>query len=181
MPAKGLWVNGCRGDDHLEVFALWEQLLEVTEQKVNVQAALVSLVDDYGVVLGEVSIVLHCVEQDAVGHHLDQGLLRRCVSEANLVTNLLAKFNLELLGNSLRHRTSCDATRLCVCDGLATKFQAHLWNLRGLARTGGAGNYHYLVILHRLNNLLAKKGDWQVIWVIDIHTGRFGLGAFQPN
>ena len=73
-----------------------------------------SFVNDDGVVLIQISIVLHRVEQDAVGHHLDQCLLRRSVSEANLVPNLLAKFYLELLGDALCYGSCCNSTGLSV-------------------------------------------------------------------
>ena len=43
-------VDGGRGDDHLEVGPLRQQLVEVAEQEVDVEAALVGLVDDEDVV-----------------------------------------------------------------------------------------------------------------------------------
>jgi hypothetical protein len=43
-----LGINRGRGDDELEIAALGEQALEVAEQKINVQAALVRLVNDDG-------------------------------------------------------------------------------------------------------------------------------------
>ena len=44
-----------------------------------------------------------------------------------------------------------------MCDGFATQLKAHLWNLCGLTRTRGTCNNYYLVMLNRINNLLAKK------------------------
>ena len=49
---------------------LREQLLEVAEDEVDVQAALVCLVDDQRVVAAQHPVALDLGEQDAVGHHL---------------------------------------------------------------------------------------------------------------
>jgi hypothetical protein len=47
---EALGVDGGAGDDHLEVGALRQQLLQVAEDEVDVEAALVGLVDDQRVV-----------------------------------------------------------------------------------------------------------------------------------
>src|SRR3546814_19734881 len=47
---EALGVDGGRGDDHLQVAAPLQQLLQVAEQEIDVEAALVGLVDDDGVV-----------------------------------------------------------------------------------------------------------------------------------
>ena len=60
-----------RGDDQLEVGPLRQQPLEVAEQEVDVEAALVRLVDDDRVVLPQLPVALQLGEQDAVGHQLD--------------------------------------------------------------------------------------------------------------
>jgi len=44
--AESLRLDRGRGDDQLQVGALREDLLEVAEEEVDVQAALVRLVDD---------------------------------------------------------------------------------------------------------------------------------------
>src|SRR3546814_5902201 len=46
-------VDGGRGDDHLQVAAPLQQLLQVAEQEIDVETALVGLVDDDGVVRSE--------------------------------------------------------------------------------------------------------------------------------
>ena len=48
-----------------------QQPAEVAEQEVDVQAALVRLVDDDRVVLAQLPVALELGEQDAVGHQLD--------------------------------------------------------------------------------------------------------------
>ncbi len=69
-----LRVDGRRGDDHLEFGATRKQPLEVPENEVDVETALVRLVDNDRVVPAQVPIALHLVEEDAVGHHLDRRL-----------------------------------------------------------------------------------------------------------
>jgi hypothetical protein len=47
---EALRVDGGGGDDQLQVRALGQQLLQIAEQEVDVEAALVGLVDDQRVV-----------------------------------------------------------------------------------------------------------------------------------
>ena len=55
---KTLGIDRCRGDDHFQVGALGQQLLEVAKQEVDIQAALVCLVDDDRVVGAEIGVGL---------------------------------------------------------------------------------------------------------------------------
>ena len=55
----------------LEVGRRSQQPLEVPEQEVDVEAALVRLVDDDRVVGEQLAVALRFGEQDAVGHELD--------------------------------------------------------------------------------------------------------------
>jgi hypothetical protein len=71
MRRKAVGVDGRRGDDELEVGPLGQQLLEVAEQEIDVEAALVRLVDDDRLVGVQVGVGLRLGEQDAVGHQLD--------------------------------------------------------------------------------------------------------------
>ena len=72
-----LRVDGRGGDDHLEVGSAGQQLGQVAEDEVDVEAALVRLVDDQRVVLAEHPVAGQLGQQDAVGHQLDQGGRRR--------------------------------------------------------------------------------------------------------
>ena len=51
-----------------------QQPLQVAEQEIDVEAALVRLVDDDRVVRAQKRIALRLGQQDAVGHQLDVGL-----------------------------------------------------------------------------------------------------------
>ena len=86
-----LRVDRGRGDHDLEVGALRQQLLEVAEDEVDVEAALVRLVDDQGVVRREQPVVLELGQQDAVGHQLDQRVLAGPVGEPHLVADGAAR------------------------------------------------------------------------------------------
>jgi hypothetical protein len=50
MPGEPLRVDGCRGDDQ-EIASTRKQLLHITEQKIDVEAALVGFVGDERIVL----------------------------------------------------------------------------------------------------------------------------------
>ena len=51
-------------------------------------------VDDDGVILAQGAVALKCVEQNAIGHHLDLGFGTHFVGETNLITNQPAELNL---------------------------------------------------------------------------------------
>ena len=80
------------GDDELEFGATGEELLEVPEQKVDGEAALVGLVDDDGVVVLQFAIAAEGGEQDAVGHERDARVLAHLVGEAHFVADEPAEF-----------------------------------------------------------------------------------------
>ena len=80
-----LGVDRRRGDDDLEVGPTGEQPGEVAQDEVDVETALVGLVDDQRVVPGQVAVTRQLGEQDPVGHELDQRVLADLIAEADLV------------------------------------------------------------------------------------------------
>ena len=87
---EALGVDRRRGDDDLEIRAARQQLVQVAEQEVDVEAALVRLVHDDRVVRGEHAVALRLGEQDAVGHQLDERVGLGVVGEADLVADEVA-------------------------------------------------------------------------------------------
>ena len=53
MLGKTIRIDCCRGDDDLEIRAHREQPRKVTQDKVNVEAAFVGLVNDQGIVAAQ--------------------------------------------------------------------------------------------------------------------------------
>ncbi len=170
-------VDGGGGDDHLEVGPAGEHVGEVAEQEVDVEAALVGLVDDQGVVAAQQPVALHLCQQDAVGHELDQGVLAHLVREAHRVADQVAHLGAQLLGDAGRHRAGGQAPGLRVPDQpphTATQLEAHLRELRALARPRLAGDDHDLVVADGGQHVVAALGDGQRLGVGD---GRDGGGA----
>ena len=102
VAGEPLGVDGRRGDDQLEVGPARQQPLEVAEQEVDVEAALVGLVDDDRVVLAQLTVALELGEQDAVGHQLEPARARGAVGEAHLVADQVAELGAELARRSAR-------------------------------------------------------------------------------
>ena len=73
MRGKARRIDGGRCDHQLEVIAArpLKQAFEIAEQKINIEAAFVRLIDDHRVVLTQQRIGLGLGQQDAVGHQLD--------------------------------------------------------------------------------------------------------------
>ena len=166
---KPLGVQRCRGDDDFQVAPLGQKLLEVAEQEIDVEAALVCFVDQYRVVLAQQRIGLGFGKQDAVGHQLDVGGRRDLVGEADLEADMAAEFRFEFFADARCGGARGDAPRLGVADQAveaATDFEADLRQLRGLARTRLAADHHHLVLEYGLADLRPALVDRQRL-VID--------------
>ena len=69
-----------------------QQLFDVAEEKIDIEAALVRLVDDDRAVAAQLRIGSGLGEEDAVGHELDPGLRGRLVMETDLVADHIGRF-----------------------------------------------------------------------------------------
>ena len=187
VPGEPLGVDRRRGDDELEVGPARQQLLEVAEEEVDVEAALVRLVDDDRVVAAQVAVALQLGQQDAVGHHLDQRVAGGVVGEPDLVADRLAELGVELLGDPLGHRPGGDPPGLGVPDGALdapAELEADLGDLGGLPRPGLPRHDDHLVVADGGGDVLAPLDDRQVLGVGDgrhqgaapRHTGLTHLG-----
>ncbi len=140
---EALGIDRRRRDDHLEIGPLALEPLQVAENEVDVEAALVRLVDDQRVVLREPAVAADLVEQDAVGHHLDQRAGARLIGEPHLEADRVAELHLELLGEPRGDRLRRDPARLRVADhprDAAAGLEADLRQLRRLAAAGVAAD-----------------------------------------
>ena len=171
MLGKALGVDGCRRDDHLQIRPLRQDLAQVADQEVDVEAALVRLVDDDRVVGAQQRIILRLGQQDAVGHQLDRRPGRHRVVEPDLIPDRLAQRRAQLLCDPLGRGGGRNPAGLGVADqpaaGLALACRAppdrqgDLWQLGGLARAGFAGNDDDLVGLQCPGDLFAPCRDGQ--------------------
>ena len=165
---KPLGVDRGAGDDHLQVGALRQELLEVAEDEIDVEAALVRLVDDQRVVAAQHPIALDLGEQNAVGHHLHERGLADLVGEAHGVADVVAELRSDLLGDPLGDRAGGHPARLRVADhpvDATSGLEAQLRQLGALPRPGLAGDDHHLVLADRGEDLVAPLGDRQRVRV----------------
>ena len=178
-------VDGGRGDDDLQIGPARQDLAQVAQQEVDVQAALVGLVDDERVVGLEQRVGLRFGQQNAVGHQLDRGALGEPVLEAHLVAHHLAQGRLQLFRDALGHAAGGDAARLGVADELAflaragiapapAQGQRDLGQLGGLAGAGFAAHDDDLVLPQGRHDLVALARDGQGFGEFDAQRGRGG-------
>ena len=175
-----LRVDGRGGDDHLQVRALGQQLPEVAEDEVDVQAALVRLVDDQRVVPAQLPVAGELVQQDAVGHQLDQRVVGGHVGEPDLVTDRLAQRAAQFLGYPLGDRPGRQPPRLGVADlpvDAAAQLEADLGDLGRLARAGLPRDDHHLVVADGRQDLVLALADGQLSRIRDRRHGRAAGGA----
>jgi len=176
MLGEAFRVDGRRGDDQAEVRPAPEQALHHAQQEVDVEAALVGLVDDQRVVAQQVTIVLQLGEQETVGHHRHARIGAGLVGEAHLVADGGTAFAtllafIKLLGQPAGDVACGDPARLGVTDQPAptvTELEQHLGDLGGLPRAGLAGDDGHRVALHGLEYFLARPGDRQALGVGDV-------------
>ena len=133
--------------------------------------------------LRSIAVALHLVEQDAVGHHLDERVVARLVGEPHLVADRGAQLDLELLGDPLGHRARGDAPRLRVADqalAAAADLEADLGQLGGLARARLPRDDHDLVVTNGSGDVVLVLDDRQVLGVVQVRhrhvTPRRALG-----
>ena len=130
--SKLLRVHRSRGDDQLELGAAFQNALQIAQQKIDIEAALMRLIDDQGVVLTQVRIVLGLGQQDSIGHQLDITALAGAIGKTNLVADKLTELAVQLFGNARSGRPRGNASRLGMPD------QAMYTSRRALTgRSGG--------------------------------------------
>ena len=188
MVSKALRVDGGGGDDDLEVRAARQDLFEVAQQKVDVEAAFVGLVDDDGVVGLQQRVGLGFGQQNAVGHELDRGVAAEPVLESHLEAHHLAQRGFQLFGNALGHAGGSNAPRLGVTNQaralprrvveLAPPHrQRDLGQLRGFARSGLATDNDDLMRLQRSHDLVALARHRQRFRKVNLQ----GAGSQRSN
>ncbi|MNV23375.1 hypothetical protein D3C71_1143870 [compost metagenome] len=144
MLGKPVRINRGRGNYDLQVRPARQDLADVAQQEVDVEAAFVRLVNDDGVVVLEQRVGLRLGQQDTVGHELDGGIAGEAVLEPHLEAHHIAQRRVQLFGNALGHAAGRNAARLGVADELAlgawlgvalapAQRQCDLGQLRGLA------------------------------------------------
>ncbi len=116
MRGEALGVDRRGGDDDLQVRAVALDVLQVAEHEIDVEAALVRLVDDQGVVGLELAVAANLVQQDAVGHDLDERGRARLVREPHRETHGFADPHAELGREPACNRLCRNAARLRVTD-----------------------------------------------------------------
>ncbi len=116
MAGKARRIDGRRGDDQLQIGPARQQALEIAQQEIDVQTALVSFIQNEDFILFQLAVALGFREQDAVGHQLDGRIGTGPVGEAHLVADAAAHGGFQFSGNPRRHRTGGDPARLGVTD-----------------------------------------------------------------
>jgi hypothetical protein len=116
MAGKSFGIDGRRGNDQLEIGPARQQPLEIAQQEIDVQAALVGLVENDRFVLVQLPVALGFRQQNAIGHQFDPRIRPRPVGKTHLVTHLATDRRSQFCCDSRRHRAGGDPTRLGMAD-----------------------------------------------------------------
>ena len=168
MLGKTSGINRCGGHDHLQIVLARpeQQALDVTQKEVDVQAALMRLVDDQAIISPQLRIRHGFSEQDAIGHQLDAGAGLHRLIEAHLVTDMLAERRTQLFGDALGNAVGGNPARLCMADQafLAGASQGgDFGQLGGFARAGLTTNDDDRMRGDRTHDLLTPRTDGQLL------------------
>ena len=91
-------------------------MFEITQEEIDIEAALVSLIDNEHFILIEEAILLYLCEQNAVGHQLDERAGLGVIGKAHLIADSLAEGRIGLLGDTCGDCPRGYTPRLCVAD-----------------------------------------------------------------
>ena len=158
-------IDGRGGDDQAEIRASGQQSMHVPEQKIDVEAAFVCLVDDQGVVLSQIAIAADLGQQDAISHELDVCLVGDVITEPDLVADALPHLLTELAGHTRRDAARGNASRLGVADTTEHTTPQAQADLRQLGRFPGAGlaaQYDDLIFADQCTDLVDALADRQL-------------------
>ena len=165
---KTLRVDSCRGDDNFQFRAFGQQLFKITNQKIDIQAALVGLIDNDGIVLIQKTVLLHFCQQHTVGHQFYQTVVADLIRKANFKTDQITNSGIEFIGNAVGHAAGGQSPRLGVGNGAghaAAKFQADFRDLGGFTGTGLTSDDDYLIVGNGLFDVILSVTDrqWRII------------------
>ena len=133
------------------------------------------LVDDQRVVAAQVPVPGELVQQDAVGHQLDQRAVGGHVGEPDLVADRLPQRAAQLLGDPFGDGAGGQPPRLGVSDlpvDPAAELQADLGYLGRLARAGLPRDHHHLVVADGCGDVVPALADGQLGGIRDRRHGR---------
>ncbi len=161
--ARGLESRGRNND--AQVWTPGKNPTQITQQEIHVQAALMGLIDNQGVVGSQQRVAGDLRQQDAVGHQLDASARRGSVGKTDLVADLgtqpCSKFRCDTPG----HRSRCQTARLGMADHgalTAAGFQTELGQLSGFAAARRATDDQHLMGLNRLDEGLPMAANGQI-------------------
>ena len=113
---KASGIDGRRGHDQFEIGALRQDPSKIAQQKVDVEAALMRLVNDQRVIGLQQTVALRLGEQYAVGHHLDIGIARNLVGKTHLVADRMTQRCIKFGRHARGYGARSDTPRLRVTD-----------------------------------------------------------------
>ena len=165
MFGETLCIKRSRGNDQFEVAPARQDLHEIAEQEVDIERALMRLIEDDSVVFFQQGIALDFGEQYSVRHQLDAGVGRHTIIKTNLVTNHSAQLGLQLKSDAACHRARRHSPWLGVGNRAlhpATYAQANLRQLRSLARTRLAAHDDHLMLCNRFGQFFTTQHHRQI-------------------
>ena len=131
---KALRIDGGGGNDHFQIGTTRQQLAQVAEQEIDVQAALVRLIDNDGVVLHQQPILLDFRQQNTISHQLDLGGVADLIVKTHLIADAAAERGFQLLGDTVRHGARRQTARLGMADQPFHPAPQRQTNFRQLSR-----------------------------------------------
>ncbi|MNV06135.1 hypothetical protein D3C71_964970 [compost metagenome] len=130
-------------------------------------------IDDDGVVLHQQAILLDFSQQNPVGHQFDHRVVADVIAKTHFIADATTRLRLQLLGNTVRHGTRRQTTRLGMTNQAfdpAAQLHTDFWQLSGFTGASLPGDNHHLVIANGFEDFLFFLTDRQVLRVFNHRT-----------
>ena len=124
-------------DDQFQVGAFRKKEFEVAQQKIDIQRALMNLIENHAVVLVKHGVVTRLRKQNAVCHELDNRPVYRPVVKTDFVSDLISELRTKLPRDTAGKRGRRDTARLCTADPARPSASGRKRNFRKLCRFAG--------------------------------------------
>ena len=170
---KSSGIQRSGADDQPQILPPVQQKFQVAQQKVDVEAAFMGFIQNQGMILAQVRIMLRFCQQNAVRHELQARVRPGFFLKAHLVAHQAAQFAIQFFRHTAGNGSRGQPSGLGApyrAPHLPGKLHGHFGKLGGLAGPGFTHHHNDLMLPHRRQNVVPAAGNGEVR-ISDVHDG----------
>ena len=112
MLGEAIRIDSGGGDDQFQIRAFRQQLFQVTQQKIDIEAAFVGLINNDHFVSVQKTVILGFSQQDTIGHQLNERVISDLIGKTYLITYLFAQRYFQLFCHTVGNGSGCQTAGL---------------------------------------------------------------------